>query len=557
MIFSTETCALLHHEECGAVSVVEMLFRTSLVALVGHSARGGSSGRQLTMWNTKERKKICHLCFEALIYGVRMSHRRVVVLMREQAHILDLKTMKRLHAIDRSPSPWLDPSIAALCHDSNRGYLALPMGLTGGHPAATFAVGPNASAVTAPNTTAQGDVARAEVKIGLVSMVDTYTLQPVGVLLAHRSPVQALALSPTGHMLATASSKASVIRVFSVPAFETLCVYRRGSSPCRIFGLNFSRNSQFLSAAVASGTVHIFKNSDQMLANLLPANSMSSLGIAQETKVSCSPSDSRPVVKPGPEAEIDEADSTEDLSEWNVVEERPERALEFWNAALPDNVGNQCLKRDALQALSEASENAVGNVAKHARSIFQLLPQSCRDLVDAERAFAVVRLREEESPLASAKPSPKSSPQLGPAKAPYIADSLPGVSLSSVLGALPGVSSTGGMAYGYVACVNSKLNGVGSGRLEVLVATRRGCAYVYDWGSTTGGEGRLRAEHSIAPMSLEDVPKTPRVTNRDIPGNVTPAKLESTTPAARDENAGKQVQTLVDMVDLAQAQLGA
>jgi autophagy-related protein 18 len=236
------------------------------------------------MWNTKERQKICHLCFEALIYGVRMSHRRVVVLLREEVHILDLKTMKRLHVMDRSPSPWLDPSVAALCHDSNRGYLALPMGLAGGHPAATFAAGPNASAVTAPSTTAQGDVARAEVKIGLVSMVDTYTLQPVGVLLAHRSPVQALALSPTGHMLATASSKASVIRVFSVPAFETLCVFRRGSNPCRIFGLNFSRNSQFLSAAAASGTVHIFRNSDQMLANALPAHVMPSPGTAPETK---------------------------------------------------------------------------------------------------------------------------------------------------------------------------------------------------------------------------------------------------------------------------------
>jgi len=197
------------------------------------------------------------------------------------------------------------------------------------------------------------------------------------------------------------------------------------------------------------------------------------------------------------------------------------------------------LKRDAIQALSEASETAVGNVAKHARSFLQLLPQSCRELVDAERAFAVVRLREDESPPIS----PFSSPQLGPAKAP---------SLSSVLGALPGtsMSSSGtGMAHGYVTCCNVKSGGMGVGRLEVLVATRRGCAYVYDWGPNCGGEGRLRSEHSIAPENLEELQRTPTPRSHrrapvpttamppkervEMPGTTAPASKEQVEPATK------------------------
>jgi hypothetical protein len=503
------------------------------------------------MWNTKERREICHLCFEALIYGVRMSHRRVIVLLREEVHILDLKTMRRLHVIDRCASPWLDPSVAALCHDSLRGYLAFPMGLATGSPAASFAA-------TQPlSVPAAGTPARTEVKIGLVSLVDTYTLQPVGTLLAHRSPVQALALSPTGHMLATASAKASVIRVFSVPSFETLCVFRRGSNPCRIFGLSFSRDSQFLTAAAASGTVHIFRHSDQLLASALPVPSTTPVGSTPEQRGSCSPSNARPVVRLGPDTVCDEDDGGEDLSEWNVVAERPERALEFLNGeGLRGNETNLGLKRDALQALSEASESAVGNVAKHARSFFQLLPQSCRDLVDAERAFAVVRLREEEAPqISSAKSSPKSSPQLGPSKAPSIADSLPG-SLSSVLGALPGLPTSGSMAYNYVACANPKLNGMGTGRLEVLVATRRGGAYVFDWGTSSGGEGRLRAEHSIAPFSLEDLQKTPRANRRAEIQSISPTKFPEAA-ARSPSNQSPKLDELPEPLELPAAQLGA
>eukprot|EP00435_Cladocopium_sp_Y103_P061582 s76_g23.t1 len=112
-IFSTESTALLHREDCGVVKLVEMLFRTSLVALVGDNLR-----RQLTMWNTKARAGICSLQFPSEISSVKMNHRRAVVLLRQKVHIFDLKTMKVLHVIDRSDqAPGLDPGLCSLCCD--------------------------------------------------------------------------------------------------------------------------------------------------------------------------------------------------------------------------------------------------------------------------------------------------------------------------------------------------------------------------------------------------------------------------------------------------------
>merc|ERR1719331_506270 len=95
------------------------------------------------------------------------------------------------------------------------------------------------------------------------------------------------------------------------------------------------------------------------------------------------------------------------------------------------------------------------------------------------------------------------------------------------------------MAYNYVACANPKPNGMGVGRLEVLVATRRGCAYVFDWGTSYGGEGRLRAEHSIAPVCFEEkLQKTPRSNRRtEVPAGISPAKLpDAAAPISRNSS---------------------
>merc|ERR1711865_883767 len=54
------------------------------------------------------------------------------------------------------------------------------------------------------------------------------------------------------------------------------------------------------------------------------------------------------------------------------------------------------MKQNALQTLSAASEYAVGHSTKYAKSLLQLLPQPCLELVDAARASAWVHLREEE-----------------------------------------------------------------------------------------------------------------------------------------------------------------
>lgn len=77
---------------------------------------------------------------------------------------------------------------------------------------------------------------------------------------AHDSPLAALAFSPNGLKIATASEKGTVIRVFGVADGAKLYEFRRGVKRCvAISCLAFSMCSQYLGCSSNTETVHIFK----------------------------------------------------------------------------------------------------------------------------------------------------------------------------------------------------------------------------------------------------------------------------------------------------------
>lgn len=484
-IFSTENFMLLHEEDCGAVAIVEMLFRTSLLALVGHPSADPALRRQLTMWNTTSRSHMCRLEFDSQIHGIRMNHRRVVALLQLKIHIFELRTMRSLHVIDRIPPSSLGSDslgLSWLCASS--GYLAMPLALPessnllGSSPrhgwssvqsSRSGSPGSNGNENDEPPSPARPDTAACDPgpKLGLVTIWNAYTLKLVGTVLAHRSPVQALCLNPTGQILATASSRGTVIRLFGLPALEMLFSFRRGTSPCQILGLGFSRDSSYLCAPSSSGTVHIFKNSEQLLSSLPLHSEEATVGAAQRELAA--------KATVGELAAKAVAAKTEDVSkdgDWQLLDERADRELElFVNPVFAAGPGlKSSVKRTARQTLSAVSDFAVENTAKYAKSLMRFLPQPCRELVDAPRAFAWVHLRDEE-------------PQ-----------ELRKLDARLCLQALGCAVSNSGL----VACLRTP-RFTKTGRAEVLaISPSRGCAHVYDWSLTAGGVCRLRTEHSLS-----------------------------------------------------------
>ena len=94
---------------------------------------------------------------------------------------------------------------------------------------------------------------------GEVQIFDAVNLNAKIMIPAHESSLAAIAFSPAGTEIATASEKGTVIRVFSITDGSKKFEFRRGVKRCvAIASLSFSTCGKYLCCSSNTETVHIF-----------------------------------------------------------------------------------------------------------------------------------------------------------------------------------------------------------------------------------------------------------------------------------------------------------
>jgi len=211
------------YKEDSGIGIVEMLFATSLVAVVGNGEKMNSSQRRLVIYNTKRNSTICELSFASAILAIKINRKSIVVVLEEFIYIYDIGNMHLLETIDTCPNP---NAICSLSPSPNVCYLAYPAG-----------------------TTISGDLV----------IYDAIQMQKVCIISAHKSPLSCVQFNYSGKMIATASDKGTVIRVYSSQVGDLLYQFRRGTYSANIYSISFNLSDTFLCVSSGSETVHIFK----------------------------------------------------------------------------------------------------------------------------------------------------------------------------------------------------------------------------------------------------------------------------------------------------------
>ncbi|KAG0293703.1 autophagy protein [Linnemannia gamsii] len=232
-------CHLLVLSADSSIGIVEMLFCTSLVAIVGAGDQPASSPRRLQIINTKRQSTICELTFPTSILSVKLNRKRLIVVLEDQIYVYDISNMKLLHTIETSPNP---QAICALSPSSENCYLAYPS--------------PTPSPTSPFSNNGRDD---SHGPSGDVLIFNALTLQVVNIVQAHKTSVSNISINSEGTMLATASDKGTVIRIWSIPNAQRLYQFRRGSHSARIYSLSFNLVSTLLCVSSDTDTVHIFK----------------------------------------------------------------------------------------------------------------------------------------------------------------------------------------------------------------------------------------------------------------------------------------------------------
>ena len=196
-IFSSDPFQLIYETNCGAINIVEMLYSTDLVLLVGLTETGDLSPKKVTIWSTSKNIVLCSSYpFSGKINIAKINKQRMVIGERNFLHIYSTVDMEILHTID----------------------------------------------------------------IGIVNL-GKLVLSPLTMkvcIKAHKSPILKMCLNSEGDKLATCSCKGTIIRIFSLPKGEKILTFKRGISSAFIFCLNFSFDSEKLISSSDTGMLHVF-----------------------------------------------------------------------------------------------------------------------------------------------------------------------------------------------------------------------------------------------------------------------------------------------------------
>jgi WD40 repeat protein len=162
--------------DVGGISVVDMHFQYTIMALVGGGPHPMYPPNKVILWDGNQGRCIGELSFRTEVRSVRFHRDRVVVVLEHKVYVYNLADLKLLHQIETISNPkglcavsQLAGSLVLVCPGLHKGQVR----------------------------------------------VEHFAPKKTKFIMAHDSGIACFALNPDGLFLATASSKGTLVRVFN------------------------------------------------------------------------------------------------------------------------------------------------------------------------------------------------------------------------------------------------------------------------------------------------------------------------------------------------------
>ncbi|KAF0974843.1 hypothetical protein FDP41_006317 [Naegleria fowleri] len=213
-----------------------------LVALVGGGYRPAFNKNKIIFYNFKEKKVVNELLCARYVISVISRQDFFVAVSEEMIFTYDLQTRKQIHS-------WKTGfNTRGLCsvvynQDQQQFLLVFP------------------------------DESVGSVKFVRICSL-SHKILDEKVINAHESSIRCFQLSYDGSLLATASEKGTLIRLFHTSSGEKKEEFRRGNTTSGIYSICFSHDNNYVACVSSNGTLHVFvvdleswKNSRKITSN--------------------------------------------------------------------------------------------------------------------------------------------------------------------------------------------------------------------------------------------------------------------------------------------------
>ena len=202
----------------GGIGIIEMLNRSNIVALIGGGKSPRYSSNKLVLWDDHKQKEISEMRFMSSVKNVKMKKDRIFAVTEDKIYVFNFNTLELFDTLETK--------------NNTKGIISISI------------IG---NIIAYPDK----DI------IGSVKIKD-YDKQADKTINAHKGPINFLQLNKDGTILATASDKGTLIRLFDTSSGEQIQELRRGTENAEIYSISFDDTNRFLAVSSDRKTVHIF-----------------------------------------------------------------------------------------------------------------------------------------------------------------------------------------------------------------------------------------------------------------------------------------------------------
>jgi len=201
----------------GGVSMIKMLHESNIFIFVGKSKNNLYPKNKLLVWNDQSKTVLGEINFNSDIKDVNITKEYILVQCNSKIYIYQFDTLALVKSVDISS----DNVIMGMGIEDSK-YLIY----TNEEPG----------------------------ELNITKFDSDY----LGKIKAHKNEIDILQVSNDGKYLITASTKGTLIRIFSIETQELVQEVRRGCDPVKILDLSLSNDNSVLLVSSAKGTLHLY-----------------------------------------------------------------------------------------------------------------------------------------------------------------------------------------------------------------------------------------------------------------------------------------------------------
>ena len=213
----------------GGIGLIEMLFKTNVLALVGGGKYPKYPQNKVVLWDDENSRIINELSFNGYVNNVKLKRDKIVIVCDKKIFVFNLLNLQNIDIIDVN-NVENKRGLIALTYDSKVNLIAYP-----------------------------------DKAIGYIR-IKSYDINKKKILInGHDNALAYLCFDKQGNYLATASIEGINLRVFKADEGLFLYQFHIGSKKCDIHSIAFDSETNFLSTSTSNGNVLIFslKNANE------------------------------------------------------------------------------------------------------------------------------------------------------------------------------------------------------------------------------------------------------------------------------------------------------